>query len=417
MAAAPSKDDKPDMGEKGIIPRAQDVEPTTDAEAANAPPRELSTTNQYPSGLRLTLIVASLCLAIFLTALDQTILSPALATITDEFSSVRDIGWYGSSYLLTTTALQPLYGTIYRQFPVKPAFMGAVGLFELGSLVCALAPTSRAFIVGRAVAGLGGAGIFSGCVVILSLSVPLRKRPMFYGAFGSMWGIASVAGPLLGGAFAQRLTWRWCFWINLPLGGVALGVIFFFLHIPKQPGSRNVTDGSASASQDKDNSVMARLARLDLLGATTLVGAIVMMLLGLEWGGSTYPWKSGHVIGMFCGASVMALCFGAVEWWKGDKALLPPRFLTQRNIVCAMCFNFFFGSCFFAIIYYLGTFSILSYYLIFILNRIPPHLLFSFLLFFLFFLFIFFFFFFFYICLAFKKNKKKKKKKRKGKLT
>lgn len=124
----------------------------------------------YPTRTKLILIVASLCMCVFLVALDQTIIAPALGTITNDFKSVKDIGWYGASYLLTTTALQPMYGTIFKLFNVKLAYLTAVFIFEIGSLISAVAPSSTTFIVGRAVAGIGTAGLFSGSIVILSLS-------------------------------------------------------------------------------------------------------------------------------------------------------------------------------------------------------------------------------------------------------
>ena len=135
-----------------------DVTTTTTQTKTPSPPPTEEDEQIYPKGLKLVLIICSLCLAVFLVALDQTIIAPALGAITGEFASVKDIGWYGASYLLSTTALQPSYGSLYRMFSVKWVYLAAIFIFELGSLVCALAPTSNAFIVGRAVAGMGTAG-------------------------------------------------------------------------------------------------------------------------------------------------------------------------------------------------------------------------------------------------------------------
>ncbi|OTA90555.1 hypothetical protein M434DRAFT_33541 [Hypoxylon sp. CO27-5] len=299
--------------------------------------------NEYPSGLKLYLVILSLCLAVFLVALDQTIIAPALGAITGEYGSVKDIGWYGSSYLLTSTALQPLYGKIYRIFDIKYAFLSAVAIFEAGSLVSAAAPSSTVFIIGRAIAGMGSAGLFSGSIVILSYTLPLRRRPLMFGMFGCMWGIASVAGPLLGGAFTDHLTWRWCFYINLPVGGVATIVIFFFLNI-------------ARVNNPDNRSLLSRVLQLDLIGAAVLIPAIIMLLLALQWGGAQYPWNDRRIIGLFSGAGVMILIFVGIEQYQQDKGLLPPRFFKDRNLLCAMLFALFFGASFFPLIYYLSLY-------------------------------------------------------------
>lgn len=261
-----------------------------------------------------------------------------------DFLNTYSIGWYGSAYLLTGTALVPLYGKIYRIFDIKYTFIGAIALFELGSLVSAVAPSSTAFIVGRAIAGLGNAGLFSGSAVILSYSLPLRKRPIVFGAFGGIWGIASVAGPLLGGAFTDHITWRWCFYINLPIGGAAVLVILLFLNIPR-------------VNNPDKQSFLARLLELDLVSAGILIPAIIMLLLALQWGGVEYPWSNSRIIGLLVGAGVTALVFIAVEQWQQDNGILPPRFFRDRNVVGAMLFGFFFGAAFFPLVYYLCTSS------------------------------------------------------------
>ncbi|CZR57174.1 related to aflatoxin efflux pump AFLT [Phialocephala subalpina] len=297
----------------------------------------------YPHGPKLWIILAALCLAVFLVALDQTIISTAIPKITDKFNSIQDIGWYGSSYLLTATALQPTFGRIYTIFSIKMTFLTAIALFELGSLVCATAPTSKALIVGRAVAGIGSGGIFSGSVVILAYCLPLRKRPAAFGLIGGMWGIASVAGPLLGGTNSDHVSWRWCFYINLPIGAIAIVVIAFVLHIHRENNPDNLP-------------YHQRILKLDLIGASLIIPTVVMLLLALQWGGSTYPWNSAKIIGLFCGFGGMLIIFVYSQLRLEDKATLPPRLFKNRNVVLALAFAMFFGSAFFALIFYLAIY-------------------------------------------------------------
>ena len=129
------------------------------------------------------------------------IYAAAIPRITDEFQALKDVGWYASSYLLTTCAFQLLFGKFYSFFSIKWVFLVALAIFELGSLICGVAPNSIALIVGRAIAGVGSAGLFSGALIIVAYTVPLDKRPIYTGLIGGMYGIASVIGPLMGGAF------------------------------------------------------------------------------------------------------------------------------------------------------------------------------------------------------------------------
>ncbi|CAI7588620.1 unnamed protein product [Penicillium pancosmium] len=298
-----------------------------------------STEPEYPPLSKVIVVILALYLAIFLVALDQTIIGVAIPKITDQFKSISDIAWYGSAYFLTSTALQPSYGRIYKIFSVKWGFLIAVLIFEIGSLICAVAPSSTVLIVGRAIAGIGVAGIFSGALVIISFTVPLPKRPLVFGAFGMVWGIASIAGPLLGGAFTDGITWRWCFYINLPIGGLSIAVIFFILKVPKK-------------SDLSGTSVWERIKQLDLIGASLLIPAIICLLLALQWGGNKYPWNNSKIIGLFVGFGLLVILFAGSQIYLGEKATLPPHILKKRTVLAASLFALFFGGSFFLLVYY-----------------------------------------------------------------
>jgi MFS family permease len=155
----------------------------------------------YPSPAKTAVIMVSLYISIFLVALDRTIIGPAIPAITNQFNSIGDIGWYGSSYMLTSAGFILLYGRIYTFFPTKAVFLSGISLFEIGSAICGAAQSSTMLIIGRAIAGLGSSGIFTGASLIMLNTVPLLRRPLLQGFFGACFGVASVAGPLLGGAF------------------------------------------------------------------------------------------------------------------------------------------------------------------------------------------------------------------------
>lgn len=159
---------------------------------------------------QLAIMSVAMALAVFLIALDETIIATAIPRITDEFHSLNDVGWYGSGYMLTLCSFQLQYGKLYQRFPPKRVMLVAITLFEIGSLLCGAAPNSAALIVGRVIAGSGASGILIGTIIIIANAVPLRERPIYTGAVGSIYGVASVAGPLLGGFITDsRLTWRW----------------------------------------------------------------------------------------------------------------------------------------------------------------------------------------------------------------
>ncbi|KAM0544814.1 hypothetical protein ACHAPJ_011644 [Fusarium lateritium] len=261
----------------------------------------------YPMGIKLALITLSLMLAVLCVALDNTIIAVAIPHITDQFHNLTDVGWYASAYLLTTCALQLLFGKLYALFNVKTVFLSALFVFELGSLICGVAPTSTALIIGRAIAGLGSAGIFTGALVTIAHTVAREKRPMFFGLLGGMYGIASVAGPLMGGAFTDHATWRWCFYINLPLGGITAVVIFLLLKLPPKPAAER-------------RSFMTTLKGLDPIGTAVFIPSIICLLLALQWGGVKYPWSNARVIALFVVFGVLLFGFLSVQFMMKDNA-------------------------------------------------------------------------------------------------
>lgn len=145
---------------------------------------------------------------------DRLIIATAIPKITDDFNSLNDVGWYASAYLIANCATQLLWGRINTFYPSKLVFLAAIAVFELGSVLCGAAPNSKTFIIGRAIAGVGASGIFSGAAMIIVQVIPLHKRPAYMGAMGSIFGVSSVVGPLLGGAFTDKVSWRWCFYIK-----------------------------------------------------------------------------------------------------------------------------------------------------------------------------------------------------------
>ncbi|KAJ7481380.1 major facilitator superfamily transporter [Mycena galericulata] len=281
----------------------------------------LAVEDNYLSGIKLLVLMFALGLSVFLVALDNTIIDTAVPKITDEFRSLNDVGWYSSAYLLTTAGTQLLFGKFYTHFSIKRVYVISIVVFELGSFVCGAAQTSNIFIIGRAIAGIGNAGIFSGGLVIIAHTVPLAKRPLFSGMIGGLGGIGSVAGPLLGGIITDKLSFRFCFYLSLPIGLVTLVLTLFLLKI-RTP---------ASAKGD-DTTLSARLADFDPFGNVVFVPAMVTLLLAVQWGGSEYPWTSGVIIALLLSSIVLLAIFIRIQLYVDERATIPPRILKQRTI-------------------------------------------------------------------------------------
>ncbi|KAL8792911.1 MAG: hypothetical protein Q9195_004488 [Heterodermia aff. obscurata] len=283
-------------------------------------------------------VIIGISLSVFLVSLDRTIITTAIPHITNEFHSYSDVGWYGSAYLITASVLQLTYGRIFAHFSVKWSYLAAIFIFELGSLVCAVAPNSVGLIVGRAIAGWGSAGILTGSFVLVAHSVPLQKRPAYTGLVGLWFGVGAILGPLLGGVFTDRATWRWCFYFNLPVGAIAVVVIIFFFSAQKAT--------SSSAMQHK-------LSDLDPVGNIIILGAATMFFLALQLGGATGNWKCAQVVGLLTGAGATVVVF--LLWLKrrNDGALVPLSIISQRSVAASCGLAFFIYSTLLVQVYYL----------------------------------------------------------------
>lgn len=271
-------------------------------------------------GARLWLILAVLCLSIYLLALELTMLSTVVPTLTDEFGTVADISWYEAAYVLPLCVLMPVVAKLYDQFRIKHVYLACMLFFELGLVICAVAESSRVFILGRALNGLGASGQFNGCIIVLSSVCDASIRPLATSLVMSMLPIGSMTGPIIAGVVTARIGWRWCFWILVPMGAGVI-IIFAIVKIAEQSEKPAFREG------------LQRLPRtLDPVGFLLFAGSVTMFLLALTWGGNKASWSSATIIGLLCGALVTIFVFCAWTWRQGDKALMPTSSLTQRSV-------------------------------------------------------------------------------------
>ncbi len=279
----------------------------------------------------------SLCMALFLAALDVTIITTALPTIAEHFhASTSGYTWVGSAYLLANAASVPLWGKLSDIWGRKPMILLANIIFMAGSLIAGVSNSIGLLIGGRVIQGIGGGGLVILVNICIADLFSMRDRPKYYGIVGMVWAIASGVGPVIGGVFTERVSWRWCFYINLPLDGVSLVLLTFFLQLetPRTP-------------------FWAGIKSIDWVGVLAIVGGVVMFLFGMESGGTERPWNSAYTLCLIIFGVLTIVLFFINEWKFAKYPVIPLRLFNDTSNLASLGVCFIHGFVFIASSYYL----------------------------------------------------------------
>ena len=262
---------------------------------------------------RILAIYSGLMVALFLAALDQTIVATALPRVVSDLGGITQYSWVFTAYMLGSTVTVPLYGKLGDVHGRKPLFIFAILIFLLGSALCGTAQNMWELVIFRAVQGVGAGGLFPLTLAMVGMIVPPRDRGRYQGLIGSVFAAASIIGPLIGGFIVDNLSWRWIFYVNLPVGGLALVVILATM--PRRPHKQEHS--------------------IDWLGAALLGLGTTALLLGLVWGGRDYPWGSPEVVGVLTAAAVLFAAFAFVER-RVPEPILPFQLLRNQTVAASV---------------------------------------------------------------------------------
>ncbi|KAJ2056398.1 hypothetical protein GGI17_006204 [Coemansia sp. S146] len=280
---------------------------------------------------RLYVIVAGLCLLFFVSALDTTILATVYIDISNQYDDMTNGIWIITSYLLATTAVQPMYGKFSDILGRFEAVVVSTIIFCIGSVMCAASHSMAMLVASRAIQGIGGGGMMTMVSVIMSDVTSERDRGRFTAYLAAAWGIASAVGPVMGGAIVENASWRIIFWINLPVCIPSIIVLYFALRIPRPEGS-----------------LREKMKRIDFLGLLTFQAFIIPIIIAFAWGGQGHKWTSGRVLGTICGSVAMGILFLYVEWKVAVEPIVPLRLFRVRNVVASGMSHFAMGASIYA---------------------------------------------------------------------
>jgi EmrB/QacA subfamily drug resistance transporter len=291
-------------------------------------------TQEHYTHSEIMVVMTALMLVMLLAALDQTIVATALPRIATELHGLNKLSWVATAYLLTSAITTPIYGKISDLFGRKKIFQSAILIFLAGSVLCGVSQSMNQLVAARALQGIGAGGLMSLVLAIVGDVIPPRQRGKYMGYFGAVFGVSSVAGPLLGGFLTDSLSWRWIFFVNIPLGILALSAVASRLHLP----------------------VYKQQHKIDYLGAALLSAGSVCLLLATVWGGNTYAWGSGQIIGLLGVGGLLALVFALWET-RAAEPIIPPRLFRNSIFTVSVILSLLSGIAMFASILYIPEYQ------------------------------------------------------------
>ncbi|EJU04352.1 MFS general substrate transporter [Dacryopinax primogenitus] len=324
-----------DAGAEEAALTPEEAQRCKDAARANGVPELQDQTNLLPFR-QLLVVFTGLAIAIFVSLLDQTIVSTAIPQIANDFNSGQQAEWVGTSYLVTSTVFQPIYGRVSDIFGRKFVLLFTLAVFLIGSILCAIAQSMIQLIAFRAVTGIGGGGIITLVMIIVSDVVAMKDRGKYQGIIGGIVALGNSIGPVIGGTFTTKATWRWCFWLGVPLAGVAIVVVIFLLPLRRVKGD-----------------MKTKLKQVDYVGTVLSLMGTMGILLPLSWGGTSFPWNSAAVIAPLILGAFFIGCFVIVEWKFAKIPNIPLEIFRNKTVCGVQIATFLSGCAFYVQLYYL----------------------------------------------------------------